>query len=302
MELALRLFTRLGEAEAAAHGVAVDEVHFHEVGAVDSIVDLVGAAAAYVYLAPERVTASRVNVGGGTVRTAHGELPVPAPATARLLHGIPTYGSGGGELLTPTGAVLLAELVDEFGDWPGFETEAIGYGLGRKETPGRPNAVRLVQARAGTGAAEGGRVAVIESEVDDLQGEGFGFLMERLLAEGALDVYFTSVQMKKSRPGTLVTVLARPADRERLAALLLLESGSLGCRFHEAERLEAEREFVTVATPWGDVRVKCARLGGRSLAVAPEYDDCRRLALEAGVPWRDVHRAALLAHVERPLK
>ena len=293
--LAGRLFARLGEAEAAAHGVPGGDVHLHEVGAVDSIADLVGAAAAFVHLAPDRVTASRVNVGGGTVRTAHGELPVPAPATARLLHGIPTYGSGGGELLTPTGAVLLAELVDGFGDWPALEPEAIGYGLGRKETPGRPNAVRLVRGRAAAGAGTPARVAVIETEVDDLPGEGFGFLMERLLAAGALDVYFTPVQMKKSRPGTLVTALARPADRDRLAALLLAESGSLGCRFHEAERLEAERETGVVATPWGEVRVKRARLAGRPLAAAPEYDDCRRLALETGVPWREVHRAAVAA-------
>ena len=293
--LSLRLFARLGEAEAAAHGVAADDVHFHEVGAVDSIVDLVGAAAALVHLAPERVTASRVNVGGGTVRTAHGELPVPAPATARLLQGVPVYGSGGGELLTPTGAVLLAELVDAFGDWPAVETEAVGYGLGRKETPERPNAVRLVRGRvsADMPAPRGTRVAVIETEIDDLPGEGFGFLMERLLAEGALDVYFTSVQMKKSRPGTLVTILARPADRDRLAALLLAESGSLGCRFHAAERLEAERRTGTVATPYGEVRVKRARLAGRPLAAAPEYEDCRRLALAAGVPWRRVYRAAL---------
>lgn len=296
-ELALRLFTRLGEAEAAAHGVPVDDVHFHEVGAVDSIVDLVGAATAIVHLAPDRVTASRVNVGGGTVRTAHGELPVPAPATAHLLRGIPTHGGGGGELLTPTGAVLLAELVDGFGDWPELEPEAVGYGLGRKETPGRPNAVRLVHGRLATAAGSDPRtrVAVIETEVDDLPGEGFGFLMERLLAEGALDVYFTPVQMKKSRPGTLVTVLARPSDRDRLAALLLAESGSLGCRFHEAERLEAEREQSTVATPYGEVRVKLARLAGRPLAAAPEYDDCRRVALEAGIPWREVHRAAVAA-------
>ena len=291
------LFVRLAEAEAKAHGVPIDRVHFHEVGAVDSIVDLVGAAAAFHHLAPERLTASRVNVGGGTVGTAHGRLPVPAPATAWLMRGLPIYGGPGGELLTPTGAVILAELVDDFGDLPAITLDAMGYGLGSKHVAGQPNAVRLVRGRAldAAGEAAPGRVVVLEAEVDDLPAEGFGFLMERLLAAGALDVYFTPVQMKKNRPGTLVTVLARPADREPLAALLLTESGSLGCRWHEAARLEAEREVVTVSTPWGDVRLKTARLAGRSLGAAPEYEDCRRLALEAGVAWRDVYRAALAA-------
>jgi len=291
------LFVRLAEAEAKAHGVPIDRVHFHEVGAVDSIVDLVGAAAAFHHLAPERLTASRVNVGGGTVGTAHGRLPVPAPATAWLMRGLPIYGGPGGELLTPTGAVILAELVDDFGDLPAITLDAMGYGLGSKHVAGQPNAVRLVRGRAldTAGEAAPGRVVVLEAEVDDLPAEGFGFLMERLLAAGALDVYFTPVQMKKNRPGTLVTVLARPADREPLAALLLTESGSLGCRWHEAARLEAEREVVTVSTPWGDVRLKTARLAGRSLGAAPEYEDCRRLALEAGVAWRDVYRAALAA-------
>jgi hypothetical protein len=223
---------------------------------------------------------------------------VPAPATALLVRGLPIYGTGGGELLTPTGAVLLAELVDDFVDGlPPLVVDRIGYGLGSRELPDRPNAARLLAGRAPRSPAEAGgaRVAVLESELDDLPGEGFGFLMERLLAAGALDVYFTPVQMKKGRPGTLVTALCRPVERPALAELLLVESGSLGCRWHEAERLEAERETVAVTTPWGEVRVKRGRLAGRPLAAAPEYDDCRRLALEAGVPWREVYRAALAA-------
>jgi uncharacterized protein (TIGR00299 family) protein len=280
--------------------VPVDRVCFHEVGAVDSIVDLVGAAAVVEHLAPERVTAGAVNVGGGTVRTAHGRLPVPAPASALLVRGLPVYGTGGGELLTPTGAVLLAELVDEFVDGlPPLAIDRIGYGLGTRELPSQPNAVRLLAGRAaGDSAGAGGaRVAVIEAEIDDLPAEGIGFLMERLLAAGALDVYLTPVQMKKGRPGTLVTALCRPAERPALAELLLVESGSLGCRWHEAERLEAERHTSTVATPWGEVRVKHGRLADRPLAAAPEFDDCRRLALASGVPWREVYRAALAAAV-----
>ena len=301
-DTAVRLFTRLGEAEARAHGMPVEEVHFHEVGALDSIVDLVGAAAAYHHLAPERLTSSRVNAGGGTVGTAHGRLPVPAPATAWLMLGLPMYGQsfGGraGELLTPTGAVILAELVDGFGDLPALALDEVGYGLGKKHIPGQPNAVRLVRGRSLDGdvaAPEAGRVVVVEAEVDDLPGEGFGFLMERLLEEGALDVYFTPVQMKKNRPGTLVTVLGRPGDRERLAGVLLAESGSLGCRYAEMARMEAERSVEEVETEFGTVRVKVASFGGRGLGAAPEYEDCRRLAREHGVAWREVYRAALKA-------
>ena len=295
---ALALFERLGAAEAKVHGVPIDRVHFHEVGAVDSIVDLVGAAAAIEHLAPERLTCGPVNVGSGHVETAHGRLPVPAPATAALLAGIPggipVHGGPGGELLTPTGAVLLAELVDEFVALPDLVLDGAGYGLGRRELPRQPNAVRLLRGRTAPGEAAG-EVMVVECEVDDLPGEGFGFLLERLLGAGALDVYFTPVQMKKSRPGTLVTLLCRPADLEVLGGLLLAESGSLGCRYARAARFEAERRTVEVATSFGTVRVKEARWAGRPLAASPEFEDCRRLALAAGVPWREVYGAALAA-------
>lgn len=291
-ERASRLFHRLGEAEAKAHGMPLDQVHFHEVGAVDSIVDLVGAAAAIEHLAAERITAGPVNVGSGRVQTAHGELPVPAPATAELLRGIPIYGGPGGELTTPTGAVLLAELVHEFVDLPALTLEGVGYGLGRKDLKHQPNAVRLLRGR---GSVPRGEVLVVECEVDDLPAEGFGFLMERLLDAGALDIYFTPVQMKKNRPATLITLLCRRPQLEVLAGQLLMESGSLGCRYYSASRFEAERETIEVATPYGPVRVKRAWLDGRPLAAAPEFEDCRRLALAAGVPWRDVYRAALTA-------
>ncbi|HWM90607.1 MAG TPA: nickel pincer cofactor biosynthesis protein LarC [Thermoanaerobaculia bacterium] len=291
-ERAIRLFQRLGEAEAKAHGMPIERVHFHEVGAIDSIVDLVGAAAAVEHLSPSRITCGQVNVGGGRVQTAHGELPVPAPATAELLRGIPVYGSPGGELTTPTGAVLLAELVSEYVDFPSLVLEGTGYGLGKKDLPDRPNALRLLRGKGRETRAE---VMVVECEVDDLPGEGFGFLMERLLEAGALDVYFTPVQMKKNRPGTLITLLCRRHQLEALAGVLLMESGSLGCRYTSAARFEAERETIEVETAFGTVRVKRARLDGRPLAAAPEFEDCRRIALSSGVPWRDVYRAALAA-------
>jgi pyridinium-3,5-bisthiocarboxylic acid mononucleotide nickel chelatase len=297
-ERALRLFQRLGEAEAKAHGMPIERVHFHEVGAVDSIVDLVGAAAAVEHLRPERLTCGPVNVGGGRVRMAHGEVPIPAPATAELLRGVPIHGGSGGELTTPTGAVILAELVDEFVELPAMVLEGVGYGLGKRELPHQPNALRLLRGRAGEANAE---VMVVECEVDNLPGEGFGFLMERLLEAGALDVYFTPVQMKKSRPGTLVTLLCRRRQLDELSGILLAESGSLGCRYHAAARFEAEREILEVQTAFGSVRIKRARLDGRPLAAAPEFEDCRRLALASGVPWRDVYRAALAAAGEHGL-
>jgi pyridinium-3,5-bisthiocarboxylic acid mononucleotide nickel chelatase len=291
-ERALRLFQRLGEAEAKAHGMPVERVHFHEVGAIDSIVDLVGAAAAVEFLAPERLTCGPVNLGSGRVRMAHGEVPIPAPATAELLRGVPVFGGPGGELTTPTGAVILAELVDAYVDLPAMVLEGVGYGLGKKELTTHPNALRLLRGRSAAVHAE---VMVVEAEIDDLPGEGFGFLMERLLEAGALDVYFTPVQMKKSRPGTLVTLLCRRPKLEELAGILLTESGSLGCRYHAASRFEAEREILEVPTAFGTVRIKRASLDGRPLAIAPEFEDCRRLALASGAPWREVYRAALLA-------
>ncbi len=299
---ALGWFSRLAEVEGAIHGIEAERVHFHEVGAVDSIVDIVGAAAAIEWLAPDRITCGTVVVGSGTIDSAHGVLPVPAPATAQLLAGFSIESGPRGELVTPTGALLLAELVDRYESAPRMILEGQGYGLGRWDLPGRPNAFRLFQ---GSGAGEEGgwapdqpergRVSVIECQLDDLPGEGFGYLLERLLESGALDVYYTPVQMKKMRPGVLVSVLTRPDQLESLAALLLAESGSLGCRYSEMSRIEATRMQVEVETRWGRVRCKRASLDGRVLAISPEFEDCRRLARVHDVPWREVHRAAVVA-------
>jgi len=285
-------FSRLATVEAKVHGVERSEVHFHEVGAIDAIVDLVGAAVALEHFQPSSVSCGSVNVGTGIVRTAHGELPVPAPATAELLTGVRVYGSGQGELLTPTGAVILAESVDSFDGLPEMELQSTGYGLGRREVPGRANAFRLLVGRV---KALGSAVWVLESQIDDLTGEGFGFLMERLSASAALDVFFTSVQMKKNRPGTLVTVLCREEDLEGLATKLLGDSGSLGCRYYPVDRFEAERSFLDVDTEYGSVKVKEGRFRGRRIAQSPEFEDCRRRAKEHSVTWQEVHRAALAA-------
>lgn len=296
-ERALQLFHRLGEAEARIHGIPVGEVHFHEVGAIDSIVDLVGAAAALEALGPSSVSCGPVNVGGGTVTAAHGELPIPAPATADLLRGVPIYSTpGAGELLTPTGAVLLAEFVDDFRALPPIRIESIGWGLGKRDTPGRPNAVRILAgSREEETPAGDAEVMVIETEIDNLPGEALGHVLERLLEAGALDAYFTPVQMKKNRPGVLITLLTRRQDLDRIAQLLISETGSLGCRFHTAARFEARRERSTVETVYGPVTVKRSWFRGEPLAATPEFEDCRRLALQHGVAWRAVYRAAVVA-------
>ncbi|MXX60678.1 MAG: nickel pincer cofactor biosynthesis protein LarC [Holophagales bacterium] len=300
VERASALFRRLGEAEAQVHGVGLEEVHFHEVGADDSIVDLVGAAVALEHLDPARVSSSAVVVGSGTVSTRHGVMPVPAPATGLLLEGIPiTSGGASGELTTPTGAVIVREFVAEFepsATAAPRRIEGYGIGLGSRELADRPNALRLQRARPLELAESSWRqVAVLECQLDDVTGEAVGHAVESLLGAGALDVFATAVQMKKSRPGVAITVISRPEQSSELAERLLLETGSLGCRRTVVDRLEAERSIFIVPTPFGDVKVKRASVAGRSLGAAPEYEDVRRIAREQGVPFRDVYRAALRA-------
>ena len=300
VETASALFRRLGEAEARVHGVDVEEVHFHEVGADDSIVDLVGAAVAIDHFGPARVSSSAIVVGSGTVSTRHGVMPVPAPATALLLQGVPvTPGGAAGELTTPTGAVIVREFVDEFEpsgtDRPRW-VESSGIGLGSRELADRPNALRLQRAMPVVSTAgPWRRVAVLECQLDDATGEAVGHAAESLLEAGALDVFATAVQMKKSRPGVAVTVICRPEQSSELAERLLLETGSLGCRRTIVDRLEAERSVSTVLTPFGEVKVKQAAVSGRSLGAAPEYEDVRRIAREQNVPFREVYRATLRA-------
>ena len=291
---AAAVFRRLGEAEAEAHGVPIDKVHFHEVGAADSICDIVGACVGLELLGVEEVYCSPVNVGSGTVRTEHGVLPVPAPATANLLRGKPIYARGPAmELTTPTGAALAVTLAKEFGAMPAMRMLATGHGAGDRDFAEHANVVRLIAGET-TGAAEAVSVAVLEANIDDSTPEVLGYAMEKLLAEGALDVTLSAVVMKKNRPGTLLRVIARPEDREKLAGIVLAETSTLGIRFHAAERRVEERRLVEVETPYGKVRVKAAGSG----RIAPEYEDCRRLALEKGVPLRQVMAAACQAYLK----
>jgi uncharacterized protein (TIGR00299 family) protein len=300
-ETATRVFRRIGVAEAKVHGCAIEEVHFHEVGAVDSIVDVVGAAIGLHALGIERIHASSLPLGGGMIRTRHGLLPAPAPATLELIAqvGAPTRPApGDGELVTPTGAAILAELAT-FAQ-PPMRVHRVGYGFGTKEFPW-PNAVRLwlgepLSPAAGAPKADLLRdeVVVIETNLDDTTPEVLGYAMERLLGAGALDVYFTPIQMKKNRPGTLLGVIARPDRVEVLSDVILSETTSLGVRTRSADRLIAERREERVETPLGTVGVKLKRLGDRWIA-SPEYEDCARIARERDVPLAEVFQLALAA-------
>ena len=285
---ARRVFEALGEAEAAVHGVDVRKVHFHEVGAIDSICDIVGAALGLHLLGIERVYCSPVNVGGGTVQADHGVMPVPAPATARLLAGKPIYSQGPQvELTTPTGAAIVAALVERVGAMPPMTIERSGYGAGDKDFPEQANLLRVLVGHDHC-APESTVVYVLEANIDDASPQVLGYALERLMASGALDASLEPIWMKKNRPGQLLRVVANPADRERLAAIIFAETPTLGVRITTADRLVLERETKQVATPWGPVTVK---LAGQH--AAPEYEDCRRIAAEKGVPLREVMAAAL---------
>ena len=293
-ERAARLFSRLAEVEGAVHGVPPDRVHFHEVGAVDSIVDVVGGVIGLQWLKADRFVASPLNVGTGTVTMAHGTFPVPPPATARLVEGVPAYGAGEGELLTPTGALLVTAHATSYGPLPLLRTQAIGHGAGSRDTPGRPNVLRLIVGEEDASALSE-RVLVLETEVDDTPPQILGALVDRLLGAGALDVFYTAVQMKKGRPGVLVTVLAPPAFREALEEVLFSETTTLGVRRQEWERTVLERETVPVATAYGEVRVKVGKRRGRVYNAQPEFDDCQRAAERSGAAVKEVWAAALAA-------
>jgi uncharacterized protein (TIGR00299 family) protein len=295
---ALAIFEALGRAEARVHGIPLAKVHFHEVGAVDAIVDVAGAAIGLERLGVERVSASAVALGSGSVESEHGRLPLPAPATLELLRGVPTVPAHvRWETVTPTGAAILRCLADEFRDLPEMTVEAIGHGAGDDRAGPMPNVLRAVLGRRG--GARGDRVAVLETNLDDLVPEHFDHLMERLFAAGALDVSLQHLQMKKNRPGILVRVLGRPADRMALARVLFAESTAIGVRASESERIVLEREELRVRTRFGQIRVKRVYdPDGRAL-VSAEVDDCRRAAVRSGVPLREVVRAAEEAARER---
>ncbi|MEW6319894.1 MAG: nickel pincer cofactor biosynthesis protein LarC [Acidobacteriota bacterium] len=295
------LFDRLAEAEAAIHGMPVEQVHLHEVGATDSIIDIVGAVFAFEWFGVDRVVVSPMNVGGGMVRSAHGTFPVPAPATLRLLGQAPVYSSGvQAELLTPTGALLLSAYADAYGPMPAMTVTRVGYGAGERDLAGTPNVLRVVVGEAAIDrAAAPTRVVEMTCEIDDMNPQIYGALMDRLYGAGALDVFYQPVQMKKGRPGMLVTVIARPEHREALADVVFRETTTIGIRYQEMTRECLDREMLTVPTPVGDVRFKVARRAGVVLNAQPEFDDLAALSAKTGRPIKELQALAWSAWMHR---
>ena len=302
---ALAIFHRLGEAEAKIHGIPVEQVHFHEVGAADAITDIVCAAVAAEALGVDEWVCSPLNVGSGTVECAHGRFPVPAPATAELLRDAPVFSPGlQAELVTPTGAAIASTLVSRYASLPELKISKIGYGAGTRDFSGHANVLRLIVGETSAvsapnpGSAQTETVSVLECNVDDLSPQVLAYAAERVLAEGALDVFSCPIQMKKGRIGTLLTVLARTADSARLAGLIFSETSTLGIRVREERRFILPRHHATVTTPWGDVRVKIAQFDSDDAQIAPEYEDCRRLAEQHAVPLKRVMEEALRAFTQ----
>jgi hypothetical protein len=311
---AIRIFEALGAAEAEIHNTSVENVHFHEVGAVDALVDIVCAAVGAEALGVDEWVCSPLNVGSGTVKCAHGTLPVPAPATVKVLQNAPVYSSGPQvELVTPTGAAIVKTLVKRFSAFPAMKIEKAGYGAGSREFADHPNLLRLTIGEAAsteqtiprasfpeqtnTGETNRDRIVVLEANLDDLSPQVLAYAMERLLAEGALDVFSLPVQMKKNRPGALLTVLAKPEDADRLTKLIFVETSTLGVRRRDEHRQILPRRWETVDTSWGPVRVKIANMNGTVSNYAPEFEDCRALAEKHHVPLRQVMQAAMNAYI-----
>jgi pyridinium-3,5-bisthiocarboxylic acid mononucleotide nickel chelatase len=298
---AIAIFEALGRAEAKIHNTSIESVHFHEVGAVDAMVDIVCAAVGAEALGVQQIICSSVNVGGGTVTCAHGTFPIPAPATVELLKDAPVYSSGlQAELVTPTGAAIVKTLASRFAAFPEMKIEKSGYGAGSRDFPGHPNVVRLTigetvsNALAAKTASD--TVTVLEANLDDLNPQVFGYVMDRLFEEGALDAFVVPVQMKKNRPGTLLTVLCKPEDASRLAQLVFSETTTLGVRRRDETRQTLARRWESVRTPWGEVRIKIASMNGTITNYAPEYEDCRRIAAEHHVPLKTVIQEAARAY------
>lgn len=295
---ARRIFRRLAEAEALVHGVAIEDVHFHEVGAVDSIVDIVGAAICLDYLGVEAVYASPLPLGSGFVETAHGRLPVPAPATAELLKGLAVHAEcGSGERVTPTGAAIIASLVSGCGAQPAMKIERIGCGAGSKDFPDVPNILRAFLGSAGSNLLASDEIVVAETNIDDSTPELLGYVMERLFEAGALDVFFTPIQMKKLRPATQLSFLCLPEQLDRLSTLVLSETSAIGLRHYPVGRIKLERLVEEKDTVFGPVRFKIISDNVGVMRVTPEYDDCQRVAREQGIPLQRVMLE--LSRVER---
>ena len=293
---AVQIFTRLAEAEARVHNEPIDRVHFHEVGALDAIVDVVGAAICFEFLKIDRFVCSPLHVGSGMVQMAHGRFPIPPPAVAELLKGVPFYaGDIKGELLTPTGAAIITTVCSEYGPVPQITIESMGYGAGTREYPDFPNVLRVFVGETESTVATDERLWMIETNLDDASPQIIGHVMDRVLESGALDCFFTPVQMKKNRPGVLLSVLCRSDEKEAVMKLLFMETTTLGVRSYEVGRRALQRSVVRVETQYGPIDVKVAHLDGRVVNEMPECEQCREAAARAGVPLKVVEEAARLA-------
>lgn len=292
-EASRETFRRIGEAEAAVHGVPIETIHFHEVGAIDSIADVIGAHLCMHMLNVDAIYASPLHVGAGTVKCAHGVMPVPAPATVLLLKDVPSYGGDvQGELVTPTGAALLAQWVTEFGPMPAMRIEASGYGAGTKDLADRPNVIRAMIGESQDGGTTE-TIRVIEANIDDMNPEIYPSVITALLSAGAKDAFITPIIGKKGRPGQLITVLAAQSDEVACCDILLAHTTTLGLRIREERRIVLDRSWTEAPTPWGNVRVKIGARDGTILSRAPEFEDCARVAEAAGIPVLRVYEAAM---------
>lgn len=287
----LKIFKRLFDAEAKVHGERLDNAHLHELGAIDCIIDIFGTIIGLEILGIEKVCASSVNTGSGFVKTAHGVLPVPAPATAELLKGIPIYSDGTGfELTTPTGAVILKELSSSFGPLPEMSVERIGIGAGNKDLKDRANVLRIfIGEFSGINTQHSSStITVIETNIDDMNPQIYEYVMERLFNSGALDVYLTQAMMKKNRPGIKLTALCRNEDKEKLMNILFKETTTIGLRFYEVQRETLEREIKTINTKFGSIKFKISRKNGKIIKKNPEYEDCKKIAKKLKIPLIDL--------------
>ena len=300
---ATAMFEALGAAEARIHNSDIEKVHFHEVGAVDAIVDIVCSAVGAEALGVDEIICSPLNVGGGTVKCAHGLLPVPVPATVELLKGAPVYSSGlQVELVTPTGAAIVKTLARRFSAFPAMTIEKSGYGAGTRDFSGHANVLRLTIGESRAEIAENvssETISVLEANLDDLNPQVFGYVVDRLFADGALDVFAVPVQMKKNRPGMLLTVLSKPEDAQELTRIIFTETSTLGVRRRDEQRQTLARNWITVSTRWGDVRLKVASMNGTVTNYAPEYEDCRKIAAQHHVPLKSVMQEAMQGYLKK---
>ena len=291
---AIQIFTRLAEAEAKIHGIEIKKVHFHEVGAMDAIIDVTGACIGFEMLEIERFACSKIHVGSGFAKMAHGKFPIPPPAVAELLQGIPIYSTEiQGELCTPTGAAIISTLCETYGEINDLNIEKIGYGAGTRDYEDFPNAIRLMVGESQSSKVKSQRsnLVLLETNLDDISPQILGFVMEKAFELGALDCWFTAIQMKKNRPATMISILCNPENRPQLTELLYLETTTLGIRVREVERECLERKFIKIQTQFGEIDVKIGIFNGKQVNAMPEFEQLKRIAVEQNVPLKEVRKA-----------